>query len=112
MIKLSELKNARTGMSKPEYWRDVSTDIDINSCDARGLVATIKAAPDLIEFVEAWLRKEEAFKAAVTADMAFEDSASGPPSESGRLYDESKKRIAEMRDAQTRFDAAAKKVIL
>ncbi len=66
----------------------------------------------LTEFVEAWLLKEEAFKAAVTADMAFEDSASGPPSETRRLHDESQKRIAELQEAEKRFDAAVKKVSL
>lgn len=66
-IKLSELKNARVGMSKPEHYMHCEDDTyrsfeiigqDMmfymdNSCDARGIVATVKAADALIELAEA-----------------------------------------------------------
>lgn len=68
MISITKLENKRRGMSKPEDWlHDEATyryfsiigqDIDVymdNSCDARGLVATIKAAPVLIEIAKALL---------------------------------------------------------
>ena len=72
MINISELENKRRGMTKPENWlHDESTyryfniigqDVDAymdNSCDARGLVATIRAAPVLIEIAKALLDFED-----------------------------------------------------
>lgn len=65
MISISELEAARVGMSKPEHWHHNETNyrcIEVNgnddiwvddSCDARGLVATIKAADVLIEIAKA-----------------------------------------------------------
>lgn len=71
MISLGELEAARVGMSKPDHWRhneanyrciEVNGNDDIwvdNSCDARGLVATIKAADVLIEIAKAALALQQ-----------------------------------------------------
>lgn len=68
-VKLSELVAARSGMSDPDHYihredasyrsfdiigQDVSAYMD-NSCDARGIVATVKAADVLIEIAQAAL---------------------------------------------------------
>lgn len=82
-ISLTALKSARTGMTESENWihdegdyrsveiigQDFGMRMD-NSCDARGVVATVRAAPVLIEVVEAALAWGAAVEAAARYALA------------------------------------------
>jgi hypothetical protein len=87
MIKLSDLKN--------------------------GTVTTYNWVDTLIEFVEAYLLKEQAFAAAVAASVLVEESNSTtPPSVERQLVADQEAKYCDLEAAEKRFDAAAKMVSL